>query len=675
MNFVYVNYTIRDNVYDYAWLSFKTYVEDNYKGSAKWNWHYPISSSKADDVQELVDEILSKDPAIVGFSVYVWNVGLSREVARLVKEQRPDVYIAFGGPYCEYKEDPDYFKKNPYIDFTCQTDGYGEPFINELLYQIETDKDWMVVPFMVRSTDTEYVTSPVLFQKRTYAWPKKIFERNEDYIRYVIANRNPMVTLQAIYETHRGCPYGCTFCEWSGGINSKVAFRPTEDIIEDLTWLAENGALEDLHMVEANLGQIDRDVEIVQFICDLKAKYKVPNELVLAGLSKSKKSNVYKIDRMMAEAGLASSFKISIQDMDPQVLKNIARIDAPWEEQFEVYNELRNEFGIKIRAELIRGLPGTTLKNYYYAAGEMAKRNVFWEKYTWHLLPTSPASHPNYIEKFKIETIDSITDSTKDTVMKTQYIDDGDIIGRRGLIEAHEYVQSSKIVVATMSYTREEYAEMLVSDGVIFAMETEGYLRRITQHLDARGITHSEFYQNFYKNFLTSKYLDSISYSVLNSIILQAQQKVQEKSAVNFEYYRLDGLPWKIYAKMPAIINIVINLNRQKFYSAVKQWIIDDFGHDEKLDDLIKWCINSVKWIDHDPENPQSFETEYDWTSKSLIKDRYINTPRDTTYSDLNHTIDWHRHDLKTRVNEYFIKLCSISGSNKMFRHIEVNPC
>ena len=82
-----------------------------------------------------------------------------------------------------------------------------------------------------------------------------------------------------------------------------------------------------------------------------------------------------------------------------------------------------------------------------------------------------------------------------------------------------------------------------------------------------------------------------------------------------------------------------------------------------------------MKWIDYDPENPQSFETEYDWTSKDLIKGRYINTPRDTTYSDLNHVIDWHKYDMQTRVGEYFIKLCSISGSNKMFKTIEVKSC
>lgn len=216
---------------------------------------------------------------------------------------------------------------------------------------------------------------------------------------------------------------------------------------------------------------------------------------------------------------------------------------------------------------------------------------------------------------------------------------------------------------------------MLVSDGIIFAMETEGYLRRITQYLDSIGIPHSTFYQRFYKTFISTDYLDSIQFSVLNSIILQAQEKVKEKSAINFEYYRLDGLPWKLYAKMPALINIMINLNRHKFYQAVKSWIIDEFGEDEKLDDLINWSVNSVKWIDYDPEQPTSFVTDYDWTSDKLVKSSYINTPIDKTYTDLHHIIDWQKYDMNERVSRYFIKLCSIGGCNKMFNNIEVSQC
>jgi putative methyltransferase len=669
MNIVYVNYTVRDNVFDYAWLSFKSYVEDNYKGSAKWNWHYPINDSRASDTNELVDRILRLDPKVVMFSVYVWNVGLSREIARLVKEARPDVYVVFGGPYSEYKEDPEYFEKHPYVDFTCQTDGYGEPFVNEFLYQIETDKDWNKVPFMVRKEGY----SPALFNKRGFQWPKRIFERNSDYLHKVNAERIGNTTLMTVYETQRGCPYGCTFCEWSGGINAKVAFRPTEDVVEDFTWLAQSGLFEDLHMVEANLGQLDRDVDLIRELCEIKKKYGAPRDVVLAGLSKSRKANVYKIDRLLAESGLSNGFKISMQDMDPEVLKNIERVDEPWEKQFKVYNELRDEFRINLRAEMIRGLPGTTLESFYKQAGEMAKHDVFWDKYTWHLLPTSPASNPAYMEKFKIEAIDLITDSMKGSAFNAKMIDEDQFTQIGGLVNDPRFIQPSKVVVATMSYTRDEYAEMVVSDGIIFAMETEGYLSRITTYLDSIGIPHAVFYKRLYDTFIDPQYLNSIQFTVLKAIILQATEKVQEKSASPFEYYKLEGLPWNIYAKIPTLVNIAINLNREEFYTAIHKWIIDQFGDDDKLEDLIKWSLNMVKWIDYDPTEPRSFSSRFDWTSDELVEGTYVNTPLDTLYSREDLPIEWHTLSMEDRVKQYFIRLCALHGSNKMFEHVKVD--
>ena len=668
MNIVYVNYTVRDSVFDYAWLSFKTYVEDNYKGSANWKWHYPINDSHAVDVNELVDKILRLDPKVVMFSVYVWNVGIAREVARVIKQLRPDIYTVFGGPYSEYKEDPEYFQKHPYIDFTCQTDGYGEPFINEFLYQIETDKDWDKVPFMVRKEGY----SPVIFNKRGFIWPKRMFERNSEYLFKVKSERVAGLTTMVVYETQRGCPYGCTFCEWSGGINSKVAFRPTEDFIEDFRWLADNHLLEDVQIVDANLGQLDRDVELIRELCEMKIRYGVPNIVVLAGLSKSRKTNVYKIDTLLAQHGLSNGCKISIQDMDPQVLKNIERVDEPWENQFKFYDGLRKEFRIRLRAEMIRGLPGTTLANYYIAAGEMSKYKMFWDKYAWHLLPTSPASNPDYMKKFKIEAIDLYTDSMKDAAFNAKMLDDDEFSKIGGLVNDPAFVQPSKVVVATMSYTREEYAEMIVSDSIIFTMETEGYLARITEYLNTIGIPHSTFYKRFYDTFIDQKYLNPIQFSVLKAIIHQALDKVHEKSVAPFEYYKLEGLPWNIYAKIPTLINIAININRVEFYAALLRWIVDEFGSDEKLDDLISWSANSVKWIDYDPTKPAPFLTQYDWTSNELVAGTYLNTPLDTIYSNEDMPIEWHTIDMEQRVKQHFLRMCSLYGSRKMFEHMKV---
>jgi len=672
MNFVYVNYTIRDNILDYAWLSFKSYVEDNYKGLVKWNWHFPINSSIAESPEHLADEILSLQPKIVGFSVYVWNVGLSREVAKIIKAKSPDTYITFGGPYSEYKEDSDYFKKHPYIDFTCQTDGYGEPFMNELLYQIETDKDWLKVPFMVMPDQSKNIVYGSPYAKRSFEWPRRIFERNTDYISWAHKIKNPNITMMATYETHRGCPYGCVFCEWSGGINSKVAFKPTDMILEDIRWLIETRSIDVFQFVEANYGQIDRDVDIIKEICRLKSIHGRPYDVAFNGLSKSKKTNVYKINRLLAESKMLTDVKISIQNIDPLVLKNIDRYDEPWEKQIPEHKILQKDFGLKIRAECIRGLPGTTIDSYYYEVGEFAKQNMFWEKYPWHLLPTSPASNPTYLEKHKIKTIAQYSDDSKAPIIKATSFETDEASIVNGLVNHPSYAQKSEIVVETYSYTREDYAEMIVSDGIVFVMETEGYLRRLTQYLSTTGVPHSLFYKRFYSQFIHGGYLSDIQFSVLNSIILQAQDKVQGKSTHNFEYFKLEGLPWQLYGKIQAIINVMINLNREAFYTAVHRWIIDEFGDDEKLEDLIKWSCNTVLWIDYDPTHPTPYVSKYDWTSDTPNFGPFINTPLDTTYSNKAFAIDWHTLSMQERIAKYFLRLCAIHGDDKIFKNIEV---
>ena len=670
MNFVFVNYASRSKVVDYTWLSLKTYVEDNYKGSVNWCWSYPIHNSRADDVEELVDEILYRKPTVVGFAAYVWNIGLTRAVARRLKERRPDVYVVFGGPYSEYKEDPNYFIDNPYIDFTCETDGYGEPFINELLYQIETTKDWTKVPFMILKREGGY-TRCNSFPKRSFVWPRKIFERNEEYIKHVLSEPFS-VPAMVIYETHRGCPYSCSFCEWSGGTNTKVSFKPTEMILEDIEWLIHNKYLETLHLVEANFGQLDRDVKLIEMICRLSRETGYPQSINIYGLSKSRKENVYAIDSLIAEYGLSNDLKISVQDLNEDVLRNINRVDEQWQKQFDEYAKIRDKYGILIKAEMIRGLPGVTLDTYYESINEICKRNIYTQRYQWHLLPTSPAADKSYMQKYKLDAIDlPFTLVSNDVYANSSEVYTTD----DRLINDKRYAIAPKIVVGTYSYTREDYAEMTVMDSIVNVMEVEGYLASITKYLNSEGISYGTFYRRFYQTFRNSKNLNSIQFSTLNGIILQTIEKVQEKvQHLDFEYYELPELPWKICGKLPTFLNIMINVNRDVFFNAIHQWILGEFGDFERLTDVIKWSKHNVKWIDYEPDTGQTFITEYDWTVTNSDKGVYLNMPLDTTHS-INNVIDWHKYDMKQRVLRYFMPLCSGHDNKKTFNQMRVSKC
>ena len=49
------------------------------------------------------------------------------------------------------------------------------------------------------------------------------------------------------------------------------------------------------------------------------------------GPSKVNKHNVYEIESLTAEYGMLSDYKVPVQDLNREVLKNIDRTDEDWE--------------------------------------------------------------------------------------------------------------------------------------------------------------------------------------------------------------------------------------------------------------------------------------------------------------------------------------------------------
>jgi radical SAM superfamily enzyme YgiQ (UPF0313 family) len=52
---------------------------------------------------EIVEAILAKEPLIVGFGVYIWNVEQTTEVVALLKRIRPELAVILGGPEVSYE--------------------------------------------------------------------------------------------------------------------------------------------------------------------------------------------------------------------------------------------------------------------------------------------------------------------------------------------------------------------------------------------------------------------------------------------------------------------------------------------------------------------------------------------------------------------------------------------
>src|SRR5438270_4443769 len=52
------------------------------------------------DVAEI---LLARNPGIIGFGVYIWNVAQTTEVVCAIKRLRPDVTIILGGPEVSFE--------------------------------------------------------------------------------------------------------------------------------------------------------------------------------------------------------------------------------------------------------------------------------------------------------------------------------------------------------------------------------------------------------------------------------------------------------------------------------------------------------------------------------------------------------------------------------------------
>ena len=69
-----------------------------------------------------------KQPPVVGFTNYSWNMNLSYGFAKKIKEKHPGTVIVFGGPNYGVmpEETADFWKRYPLIDFYIVKDAAGK---------------------------------------------------------------------------------------------------------------------------------------------------------------------------------------------------------------------------------------------------------------------------------------------------------------------------------------------------------------------------------------------------------------------------------------------------------------------------------------------------------------------------------------------------------------------
>lgn len=351
-------------------------------------------------VLQAVEKLLGAD--IVLMSVYVWNFRISLKIAEELKRRRPETVIVFGGPHVPERDEM-FLNRYPFIDIACHGEGEQaalailENFIERTWSQVPSisylDSNGVVVktPRVGRAKDLSAFPSPYL---------TGVFES--------LMAANPSEHWIALWETNRGCPFACTFCDWGSAIASKVYGFDIERIYREADWFSSH-KIEFIFCCDANFGILSRDVDIAGYVAELKKKTGFPQALSVQA-TKNATERAYKTQKILADAGLNKGVDIALQSMDPTTLKSIKRGNI----STATYQELQRRFTqdqVDTYTDLILGLPGETYESFTRAVTtiiDSGQHNRI-QFNNLSILPNAEMGDPNYQKEYGMVTVETRT--------------------------------------------------------------------------------------------------------------------------------------------------------------------------------------------------------------------------------------------------------------------------
>lgn len=413
------------------------------------NHHFDLRKASIDSEPMLAELALSGRQAIVLCSDYMWSIEHNLRVSERVKQLNPSSIVVHGGPHApKYEADAERFlRDHPYVDVLVR--GEGELTIADLLRSLGAHPDPDALGESLAEVEGLTFRDGPHGDHRVVRTPDRARATDMDQFPspYLTGEFDEVDTARwrsATVETNRGCPYGCTFCDWGTATNSRIRQFDRDRVFAELEWLASRG-ISEVFLADANFGLFARDVEVAQHIAELKQRYGAPTQ-VICSFAKNTVKYTSEIVRIWVEAGICAEGSVALQTTDEVTLANVERSNI----KVEKYDALAEEFRrhrLPIVTDLLMGLPGATVESFKNDLQRCLDQEVTPRMMETVLLPNSPMNAPDYRERFRIETDDA------------------------------------NVLVATSSYTREDFEEMKRLRLLFRACEHYGLMRHLFRWL------------------------------------------------------------------------------------------------------------------------------------------------------------------------------------------------
>ncbi len=281
---------------------------------------------------DIAEVLLAREPRIIGFGVYIWNVDETREVVAAIKRVSPATTIVPGGPEVSYELDT-------------------QPVVGLADYVITGEADLKfgeVCAQLLRGENpADKIIAAALPEVTQLALPYHLYTEDD------IAHRVVYV------EASRGCPFTCEFCLSS--LDIPVRQFPLDKLLAELQRLIGRG-VKQFKFVDRTFNlNLNVSRALLQFFLE---RYEPGMffhfEMVPDRLPEQLRQVITKFP-----AG-SLQFEVGIQTFNQEVGALIKRKQNYGRLEDNI-SFLRKETGVHIHADLIVGLPGETIESF--AAG------------------------------------------------------------------------------------------------------------------------------------------------------------------------------------------------------------------------------------------------------------------------------------------------------------------
>ena len=281
---------------------------------------------------DIAEVLLAKEPRIIGFGIYIWNVAQTTELIATLKRLRPEIQIVLGGPEVSYE-----WEQQPIVELA------------DYVITGEADLEFAEVcqGLLEARRPAQKVISAPLPEFSQMALP------------YLLYNDQDVAHRIIYVEASRGCPFTCEFCLSS--LDIPVRQVPLPLLLAQMQALLDRG-VKQFKFVDRTFNlNLNTSRAILEFFLE---RYQPGHffhfEMVPDRLPEALRDVIKKFPKG------ALQFEVGIQTFNSEVGELIKRRQH-YERLDENLQFLRTETGVHVHADLIAGLPGESLESF--AAG------------------------------------------------------------------------------------------------------------------------------------------------------------------------------------------------------------------------------------------------------------------------------------------------------------------